>query len=177
MIENEVVVYRKNGITYVRHSGLYEGINIKDFSSLIGKSRVTILRHYKKLYPYSIIKNGKRLTLSIEEQVGLIQTFNHFEIKKLATRIPIGNEKVLIGNEKDLFIDEKVLNSDIVSLEPPEAIIANNYFINKYSFLAKEFDKDRQFMKDLYSGKSKISLTDCEKTIGFIYQDQDRGPL
>jgi hypothetical protein len=88
-MNSEITVYRKNGLTFIRYSALYEGMSNKDFAKMIGKDNTTILRHYKKIFPFLAIRHGVKMTLTIEEQETLIKTFPNFELVRQATRIPL----------------------------------------------------------------------------------------
>jgi hypothetical protein len=173
-MNSDVVVYRKDGITYVKRNGLVENITIKEFAKLLGKSENTILNHYKKQFPYNVVKKGIRLKLAIEEQITLIESFPRFKAILYATRKPV--DKLSIYCEQVADNCEQSIKEFDVSL-PYEYRLIESYFVNKFSFLAGEYNKDRDFLEKLFSGKLNISLSDYEKTLAITYQDQNRGPL
>jgi hypothetical protein len=174
---NDITVYRKDGMIFVRYSGLYEGMTIKDFARMIGKSNDTIIRHYKKLFPLNIIKSGVKIKLSLEEQERVLKSFPNFELVKQATRIPVDQKErmdayQLRNNESS--IDRSQLSIEGSQLPPAERIQIFKMFLEH---LKREADKDRQESEARYNQLIDMFLklaglpTDNETKLGYILKE------
>jgi hypothetical protein len=113
---------------------------------MLGKGKTTIMRHFRKDFPYSGMVKGKALKLSIEEQITIIQSFpKHFVVRGAKKNDLPKNEADITKNEADLFKNEVDFinqeNSNLPLLSSAERVQVFGMLLD---YMKREEDKYRQ---------------------------------
>jgi hypothetical protein len=165
MIELSTVYKDGRDNWYLPVKSLHEGASIQELSILLGKGKATITRHFKSEFPFNAVPRGKALSLSIDEQIAVIQSFpKHFVVRGMKKT----DDKHLTENCSHLTENGEAERSPIQPpLPPAERVQIFSKLLEFFKREEQEKQERNAQLVDLFLRLSGIP-TPSEERMGYL---------